>query len=346
MIRELLQAYGTTSRRVFDYDRRSWVGSSEVGKCLRQVAFSKIEEYEPDPEFVEGWGYQIRGNWIEDFAVQAIRAVLPEGAELKYAGDEQETLVDEWLSATTDGVFVGLGSDCLAGLGVPDTGPGGIVWDCKSLDPRYTGQLPKPEHTAQVQAAMGIIRKSYYPECPSYAVLSYIDASDWSRVQEFVVQFDPSQYQAALDRARAIKFCDNPADLPAEGKITGGAECRWCPYQRQCGDGQLARMPEDRGVRLPADAVAELKGLRDVFVRVQGSIADQNYSKNLAEEAIKQLLKTHGARAHKETDGSWSVVWSTVKGRSSLDAKAIEATGIDLSLYQKEGNPSERLTVK
>jgi hypothetical protein len=321
MIRELLHQYGENSRRIWDYDRRSWVGSSEVGKCLRQVAFGKLEQYEPDPEFVEG-------------------------ARLLYAGEEQETLVDEWLSATTDGVFVGLPRDCLAPLGVADTGPGGIVWDCKSLDPRYSSGLPKPEHTAQVQAAMGIIRKSYYPECPDYAVLSYIDASDWSRVQEFVVKFDPAQYQAALDRARAIKFCDDPAELPAEGKIIGGSECRWCPYQRQCGDGQLARMPEDRGVRLPAEAVEELKGLRDILVKVQGSIADQTYSRNLAEEAIKQLLRDHGARAHKETDGSWSVVWSTVKGRSSIDMKALEATGLDLSPYRKEGNPSERLIVK
>ena len=155
------------------------------------MAFGKLEQYEPDPEFVEGWGFQIRGNLIEDFAVQAIRAALPEGARLLYAGEEQETLVDEWLSATTDGVFVGLPRDCLAPLGVADTGPGGIVWDCKSLDPRYTSQLPKPEHTAQVQAAMGIIRKCYYPECPDYAVLSYIDASDWSQVQEFVVRVRP-----------------------------------------------------------------------------------------------------------------------------------------------------------
>jgi hypothetical protein len=346
MIRELLAKYGENSRRIWDYDRKSWVGSSEVGKCLRQVAFGKLEAYEPDPEFIEGWGYQIRGNFIEDFAVRAIRAVLPEGATLKYAGEEQETLVDEWLSATTDGVFVGMPRDWLADKGVPDTGHGGVVWDCKSLDPRYSSRLPKPEHTAQVQAAMGIIRKSYYPECPEYAVLSYIDASDWSRCQEFVVKFDPKQYQAALDRARAIKFADDPVELPPEGKIIGGGECRWCPYQRQCGDGQVASLPEDRGVRLPADAVAELKSMRDIWVKMAGAIADNTYSKALAEEAIKALLRTHGARAHKETDGSWSVVWSTVKGSNRIDTKALLAAGIDLDPFRKEGTASERLTVK
>jgi hypothetical protein len=45
-------------------------------------------------------------------------------------------------------------------------------------------------------------------------------------------------------------------------------------------------------------------------------------------------------------DGSWSVVWSTVRGRSSLDQKALEAAGLDLDPYRKEGAPSERLTVK
>ena len=91
--------------------------------------------------------------------------------------------------------------------------------------------------------------------------------------------------------------------------------------------------------------MAELKGLRDIERKVASALEGLATDRRLTQEAIKELLKQYGARAHKEVDGSWSVTWSTVKGRSSLDAKALEASGVDLTPYWKEGNPSERLNV-
>ncbi len=41
----------------------------------------------------------------------------------------------------------------------------------------------------------------------------------------------------------------------------------------------------------------------------------------------------------------FSVSWFPVKGRKSLDRKAAEKAGIDFSPYEREGDPSERLTI-
>ena len=95
----------------------------------------------------------------------------------------------------------------------------------------------------------------------------------------------------------------------------------------------MAQLPSDKGVRLPPDAVKLLKELRDLDRRLVTSISDSEFEQAKLREAMKQLLKEHGARAHKEVDGSWSVTWSVVKGRSSLDTKALEASGVDLAPY-------------
>jgi len=337
MIKELLHAYGSNRRRTWDYDRSGYTGASEVGQCLRKVKFGKWRGSEPDPEYIESWGYALRGSFMEDhYWVPALRASLPPGALLRYAGADQMTLALGSLSATPDG--------CLVGLPDPDGGGGGVLVECKSIDPRSKLTGPKPEHEFQVQVGMGILRRSDYPECPDWAVISYIDASDWSRVSEFAIKYSDRVFAAAQERAQAIASAASPDDLPAEGKIAGGRECHYCAYQRQCGDGEIATMPEG-GVRLHPEAVKELKGLRDAERRLALVIEDNRATQALAHEAIKQFLRQHNARAHKEVDGSWSVQWSVVAGRRSLDTRAVEAAGINLEPYQKEGKPSERLTI-
>ena len=51
-------------------------------------------------------------------------------------------------------------------------------------------------------------------------------------------------------------------------------------------------------------------------------------------------------RTRKAEGDNWSVTWFPVKGRLSLDRKAVEAAGIDLSPFETPGDPGERLTIK
>jgi butyrate kinase len=73
------------------------------------------------------------------------------------------------------------------------------------------------------------------------------------------------------------------------------------------------------------------------------AIDDNSSMRLVAQEAIKRFLHDHQVRAHKG-DG-WSVTWSTVKGRVTLNKDAVQEAGIDLSPFEQEGNASERLIV-
>jgi hypothetical protein len=342
MIRELLHIWGSAQRREFAHDRLSTLGSSAQGRCIRQTTYVVLG-VSPDEGFIDSWGAALRGTVMEDhYWVPALRASLEPPAELLFAGEDQVTMVDEEarLSATPDGLVVGLGRDCLASLGTPDCLADSVLIECKTADPRMLLRKQKPEHEFQVQMAMGLVRRctDYAPE---YAVISYTNASFWDQVVEFPVRYSERVYQAGAERAHAVFEASDPLDMPPEGKIAGGDECKYCSHALQCGAGEVSRVPEG-GVRLSKDAAAELKGLRDAERKLAGAIEDNTSTRELAREAIKQFLHAHGVRSHKGQ--GWSVTWSVSKGRVTLDKDAL-ADAIDLAPFTREGEPSERLIV-
>jgi len=343
MIKELLHAYGTSRRREFSHDRLSTLGSSGQGRCIRQTAFSLLS-VPPDTGFVDSWGAALRGTVYEDHCwVPALREALPEGVELLFAGDDQCTMVDEEarLSATPDGLIVGLPRWCLADLGVEDCLADSVLVECKTADPRMLLRKPRPHHEFQVQMAMGLVRRCT-DFAPEYAVISYTNASFWDEVTEFAVKYSERVYAAGAERAAGVFAATNPLQLVPEGKLAGGDECKYCGWATQCGEAEVSRVPAG-GVRLATEAVAELKLLRDAERALAGAIDDNSSMRLVAQEAIKQFLHDHQVRAHKG-DG-WSVTWSTVKGRVTLNKDAAQEAGIDLSPFEQEGNASERLIV-
>jgi hypothetical protein len=340
MIGDLLRQWGSSQRREFEHDRRDTIGSSEIGRCARATVFGKLG-VPADDGFVESWGAALRGTLIEDnYFYPALKAAY--GDRLKIAGPEQQTLVINFLSATPDGVITGMPSDCLQHLGVEDIGGSDVLVECKSIDPRANLLRPRPEHEFQVQVAMGLVRRSYLPYKPAWAVISYIDASFLDKITEFAVRFDERIYEAADKRALQIWSCEDPLETAPEGKLAGGKECEYCPWFGQCRDTDIRRVPEG-GVRLPAGAVAELKGMRDLERQLAASIEDSRMSQSHMHEAMKQLLRNYDARAHR--DKGWSVQWSVTKPRVSVDTAAMEAAGVDLEPFKKEGKAGERLTI-
>jgi len=344
MIAALLAKYGSEMRtKTWSHDRRDTLGSSENGRCARQTAFSKLE-IKPDPSYVETWGAAARGDIFEQhFWVPGLLATLPPGVRLLYAGREQQTRVDGYLSATPDGLLVGVQRDCLAYLGVPDIGGQELLVECKSIDPRITLRHAKPEHVFQVQVAMGVLRATTEHR-PRYALISYGNASFYNDISEFAVRFEPTVYKAAGERARQIFSAEQPSDLPPEGKMSGGAECKYCAWAEQCVAATVASIPSDPGPILGDNAVSELKGLRDAIVALDDVTEDNERTRAVTVEALKQFMRDNGVRHYR--GDNWSVSWGSVTGRSTLDTAAVEAAGIDLSPYKKEGRPGERLVVK
>jgi hypothetical protein len=342
MIGALLQQYGAGRRREWAHDRLATLGSSENGRCARQAAFARCE-VPPDPGYVPTWGAALRGDLIEQhFWVPGLRASLPPHVKLLYAGEEQVTRVDGYLSATPDGLLVGVPSDCLVPLGIADVGGNALLIECKSIDPRMHLRAAKPEHVFQVQTAMGVLRATTEHQ-PEYALLTYINASFLNDILEFPIRFDPAIYRAAGDRARRILGATDPGELPPEGKMAGGGECRYCAWAEQCLGATIASIPAN-GSALNDDDARELHGLRDIERKLFDQGAEFETLHAAACEAIKQFLREHGVRQHRGED--WSVSWAPVAGRQTLDTKALEAAGIDLEAYKREGKAGERLIVK
>src|SRR5262249_62177975 len=70
---------------------------------------------------------------------------------------------------------------------------------------------------------------------PNFVLLTYIDASFWDTITEFVVAFDPEVYANAKTRAVQIINARLASELPPEGWIAGGKECEHCPFTKACG---------------------------------------------------------------------------------------------------------------
>lgn len=343
-IRSMLHKYAAGLAKEWQHDRLNTIGASEIGQCLRKTWFAK-NETPPDPDYADRYGAKLRGDIIENhYWVPGLRAALPDGVRLLHAGDDQRTLVDGYLSATPDGLLTGVAPDCLAHLGISDIGSDCLYLEAKSIDPRVDIRVEKPEHSFQTQSGMGLVRQ-LTEHRPNYALISYVDASFLDDVREFAVPFDPAVYRAAQDRARRAMTCDDPLALPPEGKLAGGDECRWCPWASHCAAVAVAGIPTvDPEPPLGNNAVAELKALRDAERALDAKKDELAAQHAEACEAIKGFLRANGVRGHKGE--GWSVSWSAVKGRATIDHAAVEAAGLDLAPFKKPGKPGDRLIVK
>jgi hypothetical protein len=330
-VREGVHAFLRIHGKAWEHDRSATIGASEIGQCARRVWFLKngIEADDPPPLK----GAAIRGDLIEQHIwVPAMRTHVESlGGKLLFAGEEQQTLADGYLSCTPDGIAVDLpGEPCL-------------LTECKSIDPRVTLSEVKSEHFAQVQVQLGIVRACTEWK-PERAIVSYINASFFDGVEEFEVTFDPAVYLAAKARALSIMDATAAMELRPEGKMAGGKECAHCPWASRCAHEQAASVPAKADVPLGDNALKALEQAvaRQLAAKEAGEAAKAERAE--AEEEIKEILRAHGARRFETSE--WGVSWSSVKGRTTTDLKAAAKAGVDLTPFTREGDPSERLTIK
>jgi hypothetical protein len=344
MISKALAAYANALRTP-DERRASTVGASEIGQCSRKTFYLK-RGGERDPERgLDGWGAALRGNVMERaFWLPALRARF--GDKLKFAGDEQRQFKSGFISATPDALLIDAPADILAPLGVPDIGADCLLLENKSVDPRVKLDAPRPEHRYQAQVQLGIVREVTEFK-PRFAVISYIDASFWDTITEFVVEFDPTAYAAAKARAAKVLTAATAAELPPEGWISGESECERCPFTKACGI-------EHRAVPLAATAavdpqlVAEIRDLAITYKAHQGEVDTATVKVREAQHEIKERLRAKGLRRVAGDD--FSVTWSPVKGRQGFDVKALSAAaaaaGVDVHEFETTGDPGDRLDVR
>lgn len=194
-------------------DRSKYMTSSEAHQCSRRIKYRKMSPAQGFPN----WGYAERGNIIEAWAVKMLRA--SDKVQLDYAGEEQVSFYDQYQSGTPDGII--------------STTSGCIVLEIKSVDPRTNyGNLPKPEHIAQVQQNMDLVS-----HCTGITVhggvLLYIDASNLQKTVEFVIEPDSHHQNELQQKSQRIFAAATPADLPNEGMFVNGG-CDRCEFSEAC----------------------------------------------------------------------------------------------------------------
>jgi len=343
IIKQTLDAYANSTSKAWGHDRSSTIGASEIGQCIRKVFWIKNENdsarrAERDPEYRDTWGARMRGTVFEDsFWEPALRARF--GDRLLFAGKDQKTFTDNFLSATPDGLITNLTAAEKSEIG---TDADCAMAECKTADPRTNLNEAKSTNVYQTQVQMGLIRENTDYR-PTHSILSYTDASFWSDVKEFVIAFDERVFEAAKDRAMRIMTAADAADLKPEGWIAGGSECNYCPFTKACGIARrnlpFAEQPVDEQFK------AEITDMARALRYAEQCRDDDDAAVREMQDEIKTRLREKGV---KKIPGV--VSWNSVKGRSGYDNKAIKeaaiAAGVDIEQFRTTGEATDRLVIQ
>lgn len=338
----LYEEYNVQQAKVWEHDRDTTVGSSEVGACMRSTVFTKTGA-QPD-EHVK-WGAMQRGNIIEEYWWErAITDTLKGDMKFLFSGKDQKTLVKGSLSSTPDGLLVNTPPDLLKELHDIDDIGNCINMECKSIDPRFNMKnLPKPVNMMQVQTQMGIIRDDpTIPWMPRYSLLSYTDCSFFDDIHEFPLAFNQKVYDAAQWRADRIMEMDDPMQARPEGAIAGGRECDDCDFPVKCGAVNAALVPYEPR-ELKEEAFVRAKSLALQQKSIEANIkADEIELKEVKEE-LKELMRD-GRTNQVEREGI-TIKYNKTRPQMRVNKKMIEDAGLDPIDYSKATKPGDKLEV-
>lgn len=335
------------NQKVWDHDRSSTVGASEVFGCQRKSYFDKFharDGYERDPHFEQDWGAMERGNIIEEhWVVPVLESKIPKTSKYLFGSSGQETFVYGVNSATPDGLVTDLPPDALSDYGIDDIESDCILIEIKSFDPRSKFEEEKAIHHGQIQTQMGIIRRMTTFR-PMYGVIIYVNASFLSDIRPFVVRYDPSVWKAAQIRADKVINSTDATELRPEGKING--LCEYCPWTHSCAKVSKEAIPETKTKKndvLDEDIREELRELARLASKAAKDEKEAKEEKETLRAEIREKLQELDRKNVKEDD--FSVSWTWIEGRDTIDTKQMAEDGIDLEPYKTPGVGYDRLTV-
>jgi hypothetical protein len=339
---KIFDDFVTSQKKTFEHDRSKTLGASEVFACLRQSFFKKTNA-EKDKDYKESWGATHRGNLLEDhFVVPAMDKFLPEGVDYVGAGDQQKTFVDikSKLSSTPDGLISGVSMDALLKYGIKDLGADCFVLEIKSVDPRVNLKTEKAIHRGQSIVQLGMINQ-YTDYKPKYAVILYVDASFLDNISVFVVEFDQGVYDNAKLRADKVFSATKASDLPAEGKIL--YSCDLCAFTSACAKATESSMPPaQKNYKYGKEDIVSMRELAEKKTDAGRREKEAKEEKDKVNEEIKEFLRQRGIR--RVTGDDFSVSYTFVAGRQTVDFEAMREDGIDVDSYKTQGDGFEKVT--
>lgn len=342
----MFDQYAAKNEKVWDHDRSTTLGASEAFGCLRKAWFDKRGEdagHEPDDQSESSWGAMERGNIMEEhYVVPVLETFNPEGTKFHFGTNEdQVTYVYGDNSATPDGLYTSCSRNALSLYGIEDLESDCFMVEIKSIDPRSNLTEEKEIHHGQVQQQLGIIRRMTKYK-PVYAVILYVNASFYDDITVFVVKYDPDYWRSARSRAKALNAATDAKDIKPEGIIMDA--CGFCKWTTACSKINQAAVPT-KEVK-SAFNEAQLDELAEIARReraADAAIKAAQADRDDARAELKEYLARAGTK--KAKDDRFSVSWIWQNGRETVDQKAMEEDGIDVSKYKKRGNGFEKMTV-
>lgn len=350
----IFDKWDADNQKTWEFNRDDSAGASEVFDCWRKLFYTK-NGYDKDSSYKYSWGAFARGNLLEDeYVVPAMYNAIDSGmfgkdVALIGAGEDQKTFVEGNLSATPDGLLIGLAKDALKDYGIDDIESDCVVFEIKSIDPRVSLTEEKEVHHGQVQVQMGIIRESTDFK-PKYAVILYVDCSFFDEMQIYIVEYTEKMYDYAKQRADLVFAKDAKAEnFRAEGRIDG--TCDFCDYREACMETIRGSIPDGED---EDDLTEEDKELLDSLVmksskcQIDFKAAEKAHKEAKAD--LSEILKEHGRKALRDPKYSVTITWN--KGRKSLDKEALnddmEEAGLNMDDYYTTGLGFEtvRVTMK
>ncbi len=348
------------NQKVWAHDRSTTVGASEVFSCMRQLYFKKrAPDLADEPDNVDPeWGHAARGDLIEnEFVVPTLKHMFGDDSCL-FMGKDQKTLVKGRLSATPDGVITDLPDDAMADYGIKSLGGTGILVPevktfggdhaaprkLKIADPNdptknKTIYEPRGKHLGQNIVQMGLLRETTNYSADVGVVL-YVNPINLKDIRPAPVEYNENTYQNAHARANDVFDPDKKAeDYKPEGLYLGN-DCDYCEFWKACSKIEIAKFP-DKAVKTSefgAGTQEELAAKTRAVTELRAKHKALEAEKKLAETELKAMLFDLGT--NRASGDNWSASVSKVGGRKSLDKDRLVADlGVDLSEYEKEGDP-------
>lgn len=287
-------------------NRRTYIGASEVGGCLRRIVASKLS---PEPFDAPSMGRMLAGRALENEVVQLVRVAL--NGRLRNTGRNQLEVQDSELSfrAHPDGRIIGDAND---GDGVLE-----VKTASAAAFKRYQNEGLPQNYLDQVQSQMGLAGLRW-------GLVVLVSRENLAELATFPVRFDPDRYAELRGRAQAWEAAMGGGDLP-DGEPDRGY-CFNCPYAHDCPQHLAQRqlvaegeLPEITRLELEAH-VEELGGLEAALDPLQQRSVELR-------ERIKATLEGLGC-GRASLDGA--LVQIVASSRTSFDAKAFQREAPDL----------------
>jgi hypothetical protein len=350
MLRKIIDDYAATLSKTWQHDRSKTVGASEIGQCARKTFWTKNEGTKKgvkrDDDYEDAWGARIRGTIMEQAFWEPAMA-HKFGTNLLRSGNAQETLILGHLSATPDALIINQPFDILKGIGIPDLRgitplEGCFMAESKTLDPRTNLVEAKTENLFQAQVQLGLMRELTLYK-PYYNVITYMDASFWSEVMEFPIEFDEDIYAAAKKRATVIMTADNGRELPAEGWIAGGKECSFCPFVGACGV-ERHTIPRNKNAKASPQFEAEIIDYCKEYNELKMQSLTVKAQKREVEEKIRGRLQDKGVRRIENVVNFYGVKGSVRYSSRKMQERLIELNE-DIDEFASVSDDSSRLVI-